>query len=264
VSTAHTYVDDDLAAALDSFGLLQLVQSPTRCDNLLDVLASADSAAVSGVQVSDACYISDHRLITANIVVRSQRPMTRYTARNVKTIDPLEFQDALESSELFTQPAANVDDFANQLKTVVTQILDRMAPLHTGVRRPAKPATRWLSSEAIEAKRLRRRLERRWLTTKDEADRIAYRRVCRSTNKIINKSRSSYYNTKLQDCCDEPAKRWGIIKELLHSADSNKTRTDDECHRLCNTFSSFFVSKIASLKRAIIDKIGQLSSTLFS
>ena len=257
-----THVDDELAAALDSFGLFQLIRSPTRSDNVLDVLASVNPTAVFGAQVSDACYISDHRLITANIIVRSERPKTRYTARNVKTIDPSKFQEALESSELFTQPAATVDDFADQLKTVVMQVLDRMAPLHTGVRRPAKPATRWLSNEAIDAKRLRRRLERRWLTTKDEVDRINYRRVCRSTNKIINKSRSSYYNTMLQDCCDEPAKRWGIIKELLHSTDSDNTRTDDECRELCNTFSSFFVSKIASLKLAINDKITRLSSTL--
>ena len=120
---------------------------------------------------------------------------------------------------------------------------------------------RWLSSEAIEAKRLCRHLERRWLTTKDEVDRIAYRRTCRSTDKIINESRSTYYNAKLQECSDEPAKRWSVVKELLHSADLDNTRTDCECRELCNTFYSFFVSKIASLKLANNDKISQLSST---
>jgi hypothetical protein len=130
--------------------------------------------------------------VAASLIIVSLPPIssfglrlkTRCTAQNVKTIDPSKFQEALESSELFTQPAATADDFADQLKTVVMPVLDRMAPLHTGVRRPAKRATRWLSGEAVEAKQHRLRLERRWLTTKAEVDRINYRRVCRSANKI--------------------------------------------------------------------------------
>jgi len=181
-----THDDDELAAAFDSFGLWQLAQSPTRCDYLLDVLALIDPADVSGVPVSDGCYICDHRLITVNIVVQSKITVIRHL-----TSRPLKFQDALESSALFTQPAATVNDFANQLKTFVTHVLNWMAPLHTDVCHPAKPAIRWLSSEAIKTKRLRLWIEWRWLTTKDKVNRIAYRCVCLSTNKIINKSQNS-------------------------------------------------------------------------
>ena len=41
----------------------------------------------------------------------------------------------------------------------------------------------------MDAKRRRRQLERRWLRTRDEKDRVAYRRACRSANATINEAR---------------------------------------------------------------------------
>ena len=100
------------------------------------------------------------------------------------------------------------------------------------LRRPPKSTSRWLSQEAVAAKRDRRRLERRWLATGDDDDRIAYRRACRSANKIINESRSRYYNNRLNDCVDDPGRCWRVVRELLHSSDQDRTRTDIE-NRSC-------------------------------
>jgi len=61
----------------------------------------------------------------------------------------------------------------------MTHLLHKFTPARTRRRRPHKPITKWLSAEAVEAKRIRRRLERRWRATGDEADRLAYRRECR-------------------------------------------------------------------------------------
>mgnify|MGYP003492667577 FL=1 len=58
--------------------------------------------------------------------------------------------------------------------------------MRSGRRRPAKPITRWLSDEALAAKRRRRHLERRCRRKRRpadrepdrvEADRVAYRNV---------------------------------------------------------------------------------------
>ena len=54
-------VDVRLAEMLDSLGLTQLVGSPTRDNNLLDVLASTSSTPITNVAVDDAGLISDHR-----------------------------------------------------------------------------------------------------------------------------------------------------------------------------------------------------------
>lgn len=94
-----TRVDELLAIALDSFGLLQHVNLPTRHDNLLDILASSDPSVVTGVGVDDAGLISDHRLVTARLAVHRVKQKIAYTSRNIRAIDSAVFeQKLLESS----------------------------------------------------------------------------------------------------------------------------------------------------------------------
>jgi len=53
--------------------------------------------------------------------------------------------------------------------------------------------------------------------------------------------------------------RWRIVNELLHSKDSDKTRTDDENRRLCSTFAHYFVDKIVKLRDSVSDTLCTLS-----
>ena len=84
--------------------------------------------------------------------------------RNLSKIDCPEFEKRLLESELFSSPASNVDDSCEQLASVVTRELDRVAPLKVSSKRKSKPITRWLTPEAIKAKRTRRRRVRLFLS----------------------------------------------------------------------------------------------------
>ena len=191
-----------------SLNFTQHVESPTRANNLLDVLASSSPADVADVSVVDAGQLSDHRLITARLATGRQRSkVVVYTSRNLKSVDPVVFENLVRQSQLFEHPAATVDEYADQLRMVVTSILDRMAPERTRARRLVKPESRWLSSEAVAAKRHRRRLERAWLLSRSEDDRIEYRRACRSANKLINESRANFFRSQLSDCRNNPRER---------------------------------------------------------
>src|SRR6218665_1842396 len=154
----------------------------------------------------------------------------------------------LIDSELFTAPANNANDFAEQIKTAVSMTLDKLAPIQTCNRRPSKNITRWLSPEASQAKKERRRLERKWKRSGLEEDRQCCRRHCRFTNKLINESRSSYFHSQLESA-KNPRDRWRISQHLLHSKDTvNFQRSDHENQLLCSNFAVFFVNKINELK----------------
>ena len=130
-----------------------------------------------------------------------------------------------------------------------------MAPLRHGLRRPPKPITKWLSPEAVAAKRVRRRLERKWRSTGLDRDRRAYRHGCRTANKLIQTSRKNYFQTKLSTCSQQSSsKRWRTINELLHADTTDRSRTDAENSALCRSFAEFFVSKIDDLKSSIAAK----------
>jgi len=105
------------------------------------------------------------------------------------------FEADLRSSVLFKQLVDKLNAYVDQLNDTLTQLLNKVAPVRSRRRRPQKPISKWLSIEAVAAKRSRRRLERRWLTTGTEADRSEYHQACRKANQLINESRSAYYYT---------------------------------------------------------------------
>jgi len=54
-----------------------------------------------------------------------------YKYRDIRSIDAAEFERRLRRSVLFTSPERSTDAFEAQLRSVVTQLLDEMAPLRT-------------------------------------------------------------------------------------------------------------------------------------
>ena len=148
------------------------------------------------------------------------------------------------------------------MQQVIVATLDNVAPLRRLVRRPPKAVSKFLSDDAIKAKRLRRRLERRWLETHAEADRVAYRRACHLANTAINTSHQNYFSEQLnnattaKDC-------WRVAKELLHSSSTTHNRSSDELNNLCNLFSNFFVDKISVLKRTVCANAASLTGLAF-
>src|SRR5208282_1587798 len=102
--------------------------------------------------------------------------------RCMALVIPILLYDDCMTSMIILDPPKITDDFVDQLESVIVQILDELAPIRTGNRPHGRKGARWLSEEAISAKRLRRRLERRWKSTGAEADRMAGLPVVRPTH----------------------------------------------------------------------------------
>ena len=105
---------------LDSLGLDQFVTSPTRDDNLLDILAIDTAESLSDVEIDDAGCISDLRLVHANLAfsVPTTRVITS-TFLNIKKIVPALIETVLMHSVLFASPATTVDAFTDQVVNVI-------------------------------------------------------------------------------------------------------------------------------------------------
>ena len=100
---------------------------------------SSCPSAFCDVRVTDAGLVSDHRLVTAHLQCRRMKVKTSCSSRNIRAIDITEFDRALRASSLaVTSPADATDGFADQLWDIVWTMLDKFAPLRTGVRRRPK------------------------------------------------------------------------------------------------------------------------------
>ena len=132
-------VDPRLDDIFETFGLNQHVKQATRDDNLLDVLATHSTLVVKNLRVDDAGMVSDHRLIIATLQmpVTPIAPAVPVASRRINNIDLEKFQAALRESALFTNPSPTVDGFTQQIQEIVTEELDKVAPLRTTRRRPS-------------------------------------------------------------------------------------------------------------------------------
>ena len=185
----------------------------------------------------------------------SNLPQRTYQYRNIKDIDLKSFQHNILTSSLLTDPNPTVDGYANQMETVITSALDRVAPLKTGHRSGPRKAKSWLSSEAVEAKKRRRRLERRWKASSAEPDRLAYRAACSTANKLITKSRAASNLESINEASSHPKRLWSTIKSLLHTSPPKEQLPPSISQPLANSLASFFLQKIVALKNSISSKL---------
>jgi len=248
-------INDKLDDALTSCGLVQHVKQPTRDENLLDIIATADADTVSNVRVVDCGTISDHCLVTA--LVQSRRPpppLVQFSYRDIKRINVADFEQSLRRTSVFTAPADTVDAFAAQLQSCVTELLDKHAPLKQVRKRASSSTVNWLTADAIAAKRERRRLERVWQRSRTNSDRVAYRAACRRTNLLINNSRSAFIRSELESCTDL-RQRWTAVKKLLQSSRIRTVLNAVDAIGQSNKFADYFYSKIDLLRNNISARI---------
>ena len=258
-------VDSKLKSIFDCFDLKQHVISATREHNLLDLIITANSAdKISNIQVHDSRSVSDHNLVTCTLKDQTVKPQVKECKyRNIKDININVFTSKIKSSELFMNPASTTDEYASQVQRVVTEVLDEVAPFKVKKKPFGQKRNLWLSKEAREAKKRRRRLERRWKRTGDENTRVEYRKTCRSTNRLITDSRKKYFSDKITQS-DDSRGRWRIVKDLLHTNGSRLLRTADEARLFCNTVARFFHNKIIDIGTSIAARLTNIAGDRFS
>lgn len=110
---------------------------------------------------------------------------------------------------------------------------------------------RWLSVEAMNTKRVRRRLERKYKSTCCDTDYVAYLRACRVANKAIKAARCDFNSKQVKAAQQDPRRRWSAIRNALHLTDRAEILPSDECRCLCDGSAAFFVNRIMTVKAAI-------------
>ena len=260
-------IRSDLESVFDLHCLHQHVPRATRgrsssSEALLDlVVARLGSNRISQLDVHSTHEVSDHDLITWSLATRSLPPrkIINFYHRNLKNLDTDRFQNDIRESCVFSDPADTVDGFAEQLESTVGEILERHCPLRKRTKfASARRDSRWLNDEANEAKRERRRLERRWKATKSESDRITYRKYCRIANKKITNAREQFYKDRIKAAESDPRRRWSEIRNVLHKTSSTEVLPPDECQQRCDRFIEFFVNKVRVAKQAVSEKVNGL------
>jgi len=191
-----------LGVLLSSFNLEVVNDGPTHVhsngsQNKLDLLFESDADRRLSTVSTLTVGFSDHRLINGRFHRRRPETVTSsFASRDHKNIDLMLFRSFLLTLPSWVSPAADSDVAACQLDTDLTSAMDKFAPLRMRRRRLGHTKCPWLTLECVAAKRERRRLERRFVRSRSDADRAAYRRVCRETSLPIQNQPTSAVNSK--------------------------------------------------------------------
>jgi len=117
---------------------------------------------------------------------------TSNSNRPTRRMDTAAFCRDILQSKLYDSTTTSADEYAELFDGEVRRVLDIHAPLRRRRRRCGQHDIRQLSVEARQAKRDRRRLERRYRRTGNDDDRRAYRSAGLAARVYIQKSRSDH------------------------------------------------------------------------
>ena len=137
--------------------------------------------------------------------------------------------------------------------TILQDFIDKHAPEYDRTFKPLHH-TPWYNSTVRDAKRLRRRLERRWRKTQSEPDREAYRFQCQVVRDELVKAKSEHYHNKLSEA-DNHKDVYSIANSLLFGPKVQKLPTHDSVQDLSEQFADYFIQKIVTIRNGLCQNI---------
>ena len=147
----------------------------------------------------------------------------------------------------------SMSDAVSTYNTIFQDLIDKHAPEYNCTFKP-RHHTPWYNSTVRDAKRLRRRLERRWRKTQSEPDREAYRSQCRVVRDELVKAKSEHYHNKLSEA-DNRKDVHSIANSLLFGPKVQKLPTHDSVQDLSEQFADYFIQKIVTIGNGLCQNI---------
>ena len=237
---------------LDMFDLSQSVTQPTHNHgNILDCVIFRQSDNVLMDVSVNQDLSSDHYCVVASfdINVPSSKAVFKYL-RSIKSIDKDEFRNDLIANVSPSQ-CASVD----KLENVLLSLLDKHAPL---VRRKitdgkCDPWYSDIKDQVIEAKKQRRRAEKKWVKTGLTVFHQMYTSAKKLVTDIISKAKTSYFTAKIENSSNSK-ELYNVCGIMSGKEKSSPLPTTHSLEQLPQVFCDFFVKKISDV-RSELDRL---------
>ncbi|XP_041460823.1 uncharacterized protein LOC121411977 [Lytechinus variegatus] len=238
------------ADMLKSHDLLQNVCDFTHTSgHILDyILSRSDDDIVKSVEVST--FLSDHAAVHCDLkICKPISGRKEIVYRKLKAIDHDAFAKDLDSSDLFQEPETDINKLIDQYDGTLSDILDKHAPVKRCVV-ATHPPNPWYSEVITEAKKLRRRLERKWRKTRLEVDRQCFKVQRQVVWDMVKHAKASYYEKQISECCGQ-REVYRVIDKMLHNRVKSILPTHRNDQELAEKFCLYFSTKIKDIREGL-------------
>ena len=257
IQDKNNKLSNDFSELVFSYGFSQIVSSPTHIGgNILDLVLVKQPDAISQLNVltdEENICLSDHFLIELEIPEEQDkiddRKLLSYKKFSVDKV--LDFKQDLRNSRLNwiypdAFPMFNFNEHVSGFFSYVNCVVNKYSPKVTETRRTTeKPFTNKLIKEA---RRQKRRAERRYKKTKLKVDKTALNDAARSVNKCVKQSLDDFYAVKFGKVKGDQKGTYKIINHLLNRSSAKIYPEKYDPKTLANQFEEYFTNKIESIR----------------
>ena len=147
---------------------------------------------------------------------------------------------------MVTNPPEDIECL--EYNDTLSNLLQKHAPLITKevILRPNSP---WYTAEIGDAKRIHRKAERVWLSTKL----TVHLEICRTENlkvtTMCKEAKTQYYCSQITECGTDQKALFEITNRLLHNKKESSFPDHDNPKALANRFAEFFSDKIKTISK---------------
>ena len=113
----------------------------------------------------------------------------------MRKVDILKFNKDIEQSALATNPVADLHQFVACFELILSEMLDRHAPLKS--RLTIAP---WYTDDLQVSKVKRRQLKRAWIASGHAIDKQLFVDQCKKYRRMLEQAKCRYYRAKVVGC----------------------------------------------------------------
>ena len=206
---------------LESLSLDQHVTEPTHIrGHTLDLVITRKIEDILASPPRACRYFSDHAAVHCDVAISKPSFQTRIIKfRKTKSLDAESLSNDVVLTGLCdrgnSDPITPLDlgVLVEDYTTTLSQVLDGHAPLKTKTVR-ARPKVPWYTSEIAEAKRRRRKAERRWRRTRSHEDLLAFKKLKNHVTYLSTRSKRAFYSDFVNDNSEDQGKLFRATRSL--------------------------------------------------
>ena len=220
----------------------------------MDILITRESDPIIKMSPSSDLFLSDHCTVLCELsILKPPLKEKNISYRKLKTIDIQQFKHDLKLSQLCQDSVLenfDVNSLTTLYNSTLIAILDKHAPLrHKSI--TVHQRVPWFNYEIKEAKRKRRKLERKWRSSGLETDRLQFTSMRNKTTRLMETARREFYTDFINENCADQRKLFKAANQLLGRHDDVTFPPHSDPANLANQFGMFFAKKITDIRKQL-------------
>ena len=182
--------------------------------------------------------------------LRTRRPVVKLKHaeyRKLKSINSVLFAEDIRNSSLYIDPPDDLDKLVNCYNTTLSSLLNNHAHIQSRKIRN-RPRPPWFDDEIMQARRDRRRAEKRWRRTGLVSDLLAFKSKRHYVIYVMNNARRTYYSQFIEENSSNQSKLFRESKRLLNIQADKTLPPHTNAVKLANDMGDYFVHKITAIR----------------